>query len=226
MTDAIKHIKNNLSDQEWLRRFALYELLTLSFAYPTERLGNALASGEYAHALLELVNLNGLVEKVATNLVAASKKRDPLTPMRAGYEGKTAAEIMQYINAEYMRLFIGTPEPLGAPQAASEERVGATVDPSSDRDITRFYEEQGFSQAEEADELPSHISVELAFLTYLAGISAGIAEVERKNASDSYERFRGEYFDRWAGQFAQEVMCATQEPLYRMAAAVLAALVE
>jgi TorA maturation chaperone TorD len=225
MTDTVEQGADNFSDQEWLRRFALYELLTLSFAYPTKRLGDALASGEYARALLELVNLNGLVEKVAANLAAASKKRDPLIPMRAGYEGKTAAEIMQYINAEYMRLFIGTPEPLIAPQAVPEEREKATVD-SSDKDISRFYEEQGFSLAEDTGELPSHISVELAFLTYLAGINAGIAGVEIKNASDSYERFRSEYFDRWAGQFAQEVMCSTQEPLYRMAAAVLAALVE
>ncbi len=224
MTDVVAHTKDGQSDVDWLRRFALYELLVLSFSNPTQRFAQAIASGEYAHALLELLSLNGCAEKVAASLVRAADERDPLTPMRAGYERKTAEEIMQYVNTEYLRLFIGAPHPLIAPYPVVEA-AEESGNPRSEEDIVSFYERYDFAW-QEVNEEPNHIATELAFLTYLAGVQAGVVEKDVKDADTAHDQFLSDYFDRETQEFAREIMRLTQEPVYRMAAAVLTALVK
>lgn len=222
-------------DQTWLHRSALLEMLSLSFAYPRERLSEAVVSGEFASALLELVGINGLTEKVASELGASSARREAGAIMRAGYQGMTAEKVEEVLAAEYTRLFVGAPD---APIPPYE--YDWTVDDSADADdmavgknahaceaeVVRCYREAGLNLPKGTGEPLDHIATELEFLQYLSRIKANVAAPDGAVhvAEDAYERFLTEHLDRWASTFGSEVMRLTHEPFYRMAAAVLAAI--
>lgn len=71
MSDTCRHEEQaDDGTQAWQARAALLELLALSFAYPDERLSEALASGEYATALDELASFNGLTSALEHELAA------------------------------------------------------------------------------------------------------------------------------------------------------------
>jgi len=225
-------------DQTWLHLSALYEMLALSFAYPQERLADAVVSGEYANALLELVSINDIADEVAAELDESYSRREAHLPLRSGYTDMSVEKVEEALVAEYARMFIGAPTAVVPPYESAwidfeddygepDADVVQMVDnPDRAAAAAQWYRSCGLRIPEESDEPLDHIATELEFLQYLCGVMAGVMEPsgEAVITAEAYEGFRAEHILGWARRFAHGVMLKTHEPFYRMAAAILVAL--
>ena len=76
--------------QTWLEKAALYEILTMGLALPTQELAESITSGEYAEALTEIIELNGASKQASDKIIAE------LSP----YGGKESEKLFHILRAE------------------------------------------------------------------------------------------------------------------------------
>jgi TorA maturation chaperone TorD len=159
------------TQQEWLEQAALYELLALSFRLPVPELAEALSSGEFADALAEIGEANGLSAPVVEDAVAA------LHP----YTGADPDALFHRLRTRYTALFVGAPEPLASPFAGIWWARAQGVEPllfvnKRSMDVERYLRHVGIGQAEGKNEPLDHIATMLEFLHYVALILSGAVE--------------------------------------------------
>ncbi|GAB4349848.1 MAG: hypothetical protein Kow0099_33080 [Candidatus Abyssubacteria bacterium] len=95
-------------------------------------------------------------------------------------------------------------------------------------DVAGFYQAFGFESSRELLEAPDHISVELAFLSYLK-LKAAYALMNGNTRAyhiccEAEERFTNEHLLRWLPEFITQVGAQATDPFYRDAARVVQSL--
>lgn len=212
----------------WQVRATAWELLSLSFAYPTPELVGAVASGEWTGAARELVDVLSL--DVADDAFAEL----------SGYEGADGEKLLHRLRTDATRLFVGAPNPAVSPYEgvwrAEDDGVQPLlfVNPHS-MDVERFLKQCGLGHPEGTNEPLDHAGTECSLLEFLAGVEAGIMELpEGKAAADlpegsaaaAYAKFLEDHALTWMPRFAEKAAAEAREPFYRAAAAVLAAMLK
>ncbi len=215
-----------ITEEQWLHKAALYELLALGLRLPTRELAEVVSSGEFADALSELAELN----KLDTKVLAVSLEE------LAGYQQADIEELFHDLRIEYTHLFVGAPEPAVSPFAGVWWARGVGVEPllfvnKESMAVERFMRSCGIGQPEGTNEPLDHIASELEFLQYLCMLRAGAAlppelPEDFMLPEQAYEEFYAEHVAAWSKQFAAAAMEESRIPYYRAVARVLSLLPE
>ena len=125
---------------------------------------------------------------------------------------------------EYHRLFVG-PGSLPAPPYESVYREGGTVMGQTTLDVQRQYEEAGYTLDPSFNELPDHVTAELAFLALLTEEEAKAWEAGDACAALSWlereKAFLNDHLTRWLPDFCGRLLASTDAPFYRRLAVAL-----
>ena len=205
--------------ENWVDKAVLFELLSMALGYPARETAEALASGEYADALVEAVEACGLGAEVASRVAADL----------AGYTGCADVEALWHeLRVEYTRMFVGTPDMLVAPFAGIWYARDVNVDPllfvnKESMAVERAMRSCGLGRPEGTNEPLDHIATECEFLNYLCLARAGAVEAPVVGA-DAYEQFYGERFAWWKDRFAEAVLREGRNGVLLAGAHVLMAL--
>lgn len=125
---------------------------------------------------------------------------------------------LQQLKLEYSRLFLGPPTGIIHPYESIYRGEDYLMTQQA-LDVAAFYRNHGIEfDPAGFREPPDHIAVELEFL---AMVCAG--EVQTGEAADVEWTFIRDHLGQWGLRFAHDVQAATQDPLYRMGASLLAA---
>lgn len=210
-------------NEKWLEKAALYEILALAFLFTKQELADALVSGEYVEALVEIIEANGLDDAVDI----------ATTEALSSYKGIDQKEVFHELRREYTRLFVGSPKTLVSPYAGVwyAEEIG--VEPllfvnKESMAIERFMRSCGVGQPEGTNEPLDHIGTELEFLQYLCLLRAESVQVpeNREVPEDAYEKFYTAHFSSFSKKFAVKIIAESRIPFFRAMAQVLLALPE
>ncbi|MDR1014700.1 MAG: molecular chaperone TorD family protein [Coriobacteriales bacterium] len=206
------------TQQEWLNRAALYELLALGLRVPTAELGEAVSSGEFAEALEEIGAANGLATAPVEQAVADL----------AGYKGQDVEALFHRLRVEYTRLFVGAPEPQVSPFAGVWWAGDQGVEPllfvnKRSMEVERYLRAVGVGRPEGTNEPLDNIATMLEFLQYAALVCAGSVELPEgvEIDAETSERFADDFLNDWLGRFALKTAEETREPFYRALAKLL-----
>ena len=208
-----------------------WELAALSLIYPTDDLAQALLSGEWAEAALEIAGQLGLnlPEDFGTFEDDASDTY------------ATADELRHALSVEATKLFIGTVNPEVTPYEgiwyANEKDIQALlyVNPKA-MAVERFMKACGLGRPEGTNEPLDHVATECELLEYLAlraytpealGDEEALAEelLPGGSAAAAYQEFFNEHVVAWVPAFCEAVKEKARIAFFRDAADYLAALV-
>ncbi len=206
----------------WPVRAAAWELLALSFRYPDAVLVDAIVSGEWADAAVEIAAALGapLSEGFGSDLADA----DP-------------EAFLHTLRAEATRLFIGSPEPAASPyegvHRAEADGVQALlfVNPHS-MAVERFMKSCGLGRPEGTNEPLDHVATECEFLQLLCMLASGVPMPENTvdpvdlptgSPEGAYATFMEEHAGVWMPGFAEQVQAESRVPFFRDAALLMKA---
>lgn len=208
-------LQGNCTQEEWVVRGALCELLAKSLKLPTRELAEALVSGEFGEAFVEIGESVG----IDPSILAQSQQR------LAEYQGQDSEELFHNLRIEYTRLFVGAPNPVVWPYAGVWHALEQGVEPlmfvnPRTIEIERFMKSCGIGQSEGRNEPLDHIATEFEFLQYLALVNAGAILVSEgvDMSDDAFGSFLSRYVASWAGGLAQKVLKATKSAFYQAVA--------
>jgi TorA maturation chaperone TorD len=212
------------TQQPWINKAALFEVAALAFLPTQQELAEALASGEYAEALAEIAEANGLVGAEGRPLM------EDLEGL-AAYEGAEVDALFHELRIEHTHLFVGAPKPFVSPFAgvwfAEEQGVEPLLFVNKESmAVERFLRSCGIGQPEGTNEPLDHIGSELEFLQYLCLLRAeAVVPAEGVEIpEDTYERFYHEHFISFAHKFAAATIRESRMPFFAVMARVIAAL--
>jgi TorA maturation chaperone TorD len=208
-------------EKTWESKAAIYELLAKSFLFIEREVVEALVSGEYNEALIELSEINGL----------------SVSPADGGIDGLSryldldADEVLHALRREYTRLYIGVRDPLIFPFAGAWDSVKRGKKPllfvgKESMAIERFMRKCGIVQPEGTNEPLDHIGSMLEFLQHLCLLEAGLLRQPEgiEPPVDAYEEFYEKHFIGFAKEFADKTIELSGEEFYVVAARTLSAL--
>lgn len=216
------------SKDAWRTWATAWELLSVSFTYPTNDLVGAVASGEWAAAANELATVLKL------------DVPDGVFDGMEDYAGVSEGELMHRLRTDATRLFVGAPSPVASPYEgvwrAADDGVQPLlfVNPHS-MDVERFLGQCGLGHPEGTNEPLDHVATECSLLEFLAGVEAGIMELPEGKTTESlpegsaaaaYSKFLQDHPRTWASRFAEKTGDEAREPFFRAAAKMLAAVLE
>lgn len=210
----------------WQVRATAWELLSVSFAYPTKELAAAVVSGEWEAAAREIVAALGL--DVPESVLGSVSK----------HEGVNEDELFHALRTEATRLFVGAPSPAVSPYEGVWRAEDDGVDPllfvnPHSMAVERFLRQCGLGHPEGTNEPLDHAGTECSLLEFLAGAEAGImempdgkepADLPGGSAAAAYAEFLADHALAWLPRFAEKTAQEAREPLYCAAAALLAAM--
>lgn len=229
MSEAI-NVSTETSTDAWQARAAAWELMALSFRYPTDVLAQAVEAHEWHEAALEIANATGLRLPDAWD---------------RGLSGATPCDTLRSLRIEATRLFVGAPAPVASPYEgiwrAEDDGVQPLlfVNPHT-MDVERFMRSCGLGKPEGTNEPLDHVATECELMEHLAARAAADADDDGRNgyaplvsaselpggsAAAAYEAFGKEHVKTWMPRFAQAVQDETRHPFYRAASTFLSALV-
>ena len=200
----------------WDNRIAVLELLTLSFAYPTQALADAVDSGEWIEAAKRCAEALGLDANALPDM-----------------EFNPSCSTLTALKAESTRLFIGAPFPAVMPY----EGVNRSGDPfkamlyvnKHAKQVQDFMIACGVGLAEGNDPM-DHVATEIELLFHLALAAAGEpadiklldeSALPGGSAAAAYRQFFAEHASQWLPDFADKVAQATELGFFRIAALLL-----
>lgn len=209
----------------WVVRAACCELLALTLRYPDGVLAEAVASGEWTAAALEIAEMLGLALSDGFG---------------EGLAGGDSATLLRMLRPEATRLFVGAPDPACSPYEgvwrAGDDGVKPLlfVNPHS-MEVERFCHACGLGRPEGTNEPLDHIATELELLQCLAARQAGLVvagaglprgcELPGGSPAAAYAQFMAEHVRTWALRFADSLGTVARHPLYRAASQLLATFV-
>ncbi len=210
--------------RDWQVRATAWELLAFSLRYPDQLLAEAVSSGEWADAALEVTGELGL------NL-PETFEADALVD-----RGGDAEKLLHALRVEATRLFVGSPRPEVNPfegvWRAADDGVQALlfVNPHS-MEVERFCKQCGLGRPEGTNEPLDHVATECELLEYLALLAAGTAAPAETGPTldvlpggspeKAYEAFLQDHARAWMPCFAETVATETRHSFYRAVAHLL-----
>lgn len=218
---------DKITSDEWRQRATLWELLAISFCYPSEELAQAYASGEWSDAAEEIAD--------ALSLTLPSSWYD--FNNRSENTGRRNAEkTLHALRKESTRLFFNPEGALVSPYESSwiarrnNIKELTFVSPSA-MAVERFSQQCGLTRPAGTNEPLDFIGTELELLEYLAAMSADSTDpagaqqafFPNGNASTSYAKFLKAHPLAWITDFAEAVLAETKLSFFRTAATLLIA---
>lgn len=196
-------------EEEWINKAELYTLLSISFAYPTKELAQAIVSGDYAAELEELLALNGL-ESAHTEIAEL-----------ACYATKTEKEVLDCLRLEHTRLFLAGNDTLislyGESWAAKEKNLQPLLFIGEEaRAVEKFMRSCGLGHTEERHEPLDHIAAELEFLKMLCLMRAGVVEIPEGVVlpENAYVEFYGLHLVPLAHKIGTSILESTENVFF------------
>ena len=223
---------DSLQDVDWQTEAVALELLSLSFRYPDDVLCEAVLSGEWLGAALDVARV--------LELDLPEGFEDARLAVGADGSAIESVEGMKHaLRAEATHLFVGAPNAAVSPYEgiwrAGDDGVQGLlfVNPHS-MAVERFMGACGLGKPEGTNEPLDHVSTELEVLQYLAMLEAGMTQpLEGAVPADAlpggspaaaYAQFVSEHAATWLPRFARAVQEQARLPFYRAAAQLLGAL--
>lgn len=213
-------------NENWMAKASWYELLSSCFVNTKQESAAALASGEFADALNEIVQFLALpADKVAD---AAA--------LLAGYQGASSDEVFHELRGEYTRLFLsGAERPLVQPyagvwRARQQGRQAFLMVGQESMSIERFMKKCGATRPDGYGGPVDDIGTLLEFLSVLclrvadAAAAEGAGDAEERRLD--YQKFYEEHFWEFSQALAQAVRAETSSPAFEASACLLQLLPE
>jgi TorA maturation chaperone TorD len=204
--------------QAWINKAALYELCAHAFLLTTKELTDALVSGEYAEALVEIGQANALDNAILKETAGEIDR----------YRGRDSDELFHELRTEYTHLYVGAPEPAVPPFAGVWWAREVGVEPllfvnKESMAVERFMRSCGIGQPEGTNEPLDHVGSELEFLQYLCLLRAEAVKAPEavETPERAYEDFYATHFSDWIRKFAHATDEASRVSFYRSVARVL-----
>ncbi len=208
-------------EKTWESRAALYELLARTFLFVEREVVSALTSGDYADAIAELVDMNGI----------ALASEEDLAAELGCYLGKDDDEVLHALREEYTRLYLNPSRSLVAPYAGVWESLEKGQKPllfvsRGSMAVERFMGKCGIVQGGNSNDPLDHIGSMLEFLMHLCTLKAKLVEPPEgvEIPEDAYEAFYKDHFIAFAQAFADKTIDCSNEPFFAAGARVLRAL--
>lgn len=210
------------SEEEWMRRAAAFELLSLALLPPVRKVADALVSGEFEDACAEVFD-GGWSSGPGLSL-----STEPL----GGYAGREADAVFHEIRCEHAMLFAVcgrapriTPY-VGVWFAERQGQTGLLFVGKESMDIERFMRRCGVAKdlaAGQSNDPVDHIGTVCEFMQYLCLVNAR-AVVPGEGAEvheDDFEVFHREHFHGYALWCASEIRTCSSSTFYAFVADAL-----
>jgi TorA maturation chaperone TorD len=204
--------------QGWINRAAFYELLAFGFRVPTLESGEVVSSGEFAEALMEIGEANGIDYSLLANahtVLSIYRDEDP-------------DSLFHKLRVAYTTLFVGAPQPLVSPFAGVWWAELQGVEPllfvnKRSMDIERFVRSFYLGRPKGRNEPLDHIATMLEFLQYVSlAIGDSIEPQEGVDFTPGIiERFTNDYLADWVIRFSERITEQSSESFYRALAQVV-----
>lgn len=209
-----------------------WEMAAFSFRYPNRETAEAVVSGEWTAAAVEIVEaLGGKLPEGFGQLPVMEEAQD------APQESDAIVDtFLHTIRAEATRLFVGAPTPARSPYEgvwrAADDGVQPLlfVNPHS-MEVERFCKACGLGRPEGTNEPLDHVATECELMQFLAALAAGAALPEESGITvdqlpdgspeAAYDQFLISHVDIWMPRFADKVMEEARVPFYGAAAEYL-----
>ncbi len=127
------------------------------------------------------------------------------------------------LETDYNRLFVGPNKLLAVPyesfyKTAKDEHGRGRLRGPSEREVTAFYQENGFAMPEHFVDFADHIAIELEFLGAMAdkeadALLAGDAE-KAAGIREAADSFREKHPASWIDEFARDVRAGARRAFY------------
>jgi TorA maturation chaperone TorD len=185
-------------------RSLIYNILSLCYAYPDEKVYSSIVAGEWIREFRE-----------ALGLLDGNNFCDCLRGIEGAISGAKKGEQLA-MTQEYRRLFINASPHLTAPPYGSiylEEEGGMFGRTTSD--LLRFYHEACFTLKEDLHDLPDHIVHELEFMGTLAGGESQASASEKIKLEEIQMNFLSRFILPWVPTFCQKVAEHSRYPFYQ-----------
>ncbi len=187
-----------------MARSSIYNILSLCFTYPDERIGSWIVKGDWIEELKQALSL--LSEEDYESLLFSFHD----------FLSEKKGDIPLQLAREYTRLFINAfPHVVAPPYGSVYMEKDGRVFGKTTSEILQFYHRNGFTLKEDLKDLPDHIAHELEFLGILTSKEAEATGSDRVR----FEEIQMEFFSRfilpWIYSFCQRVMNESRSPFYR-----------
>ena len=186
-----------------MARSSIYNILSLCFTYPDERVGTWIVEGEWIEELRRSLMFltEGDFDKVLL----------PFKDFLSGEQEKISLDLAR----EYTRLFINAfPHVVAPPYGSVYMEKDGRVFGQTTSEILQFYHQHGFTLKEDLKDLPDHIAHELEFLAILTSKEAEASGSDRVR----FEEIQIEFFSRfilpWIYSFCGRIMSESRSPFY------------
>jgi TorA maturation chaperone TorD len=184
-------------------RSLIYNILSLCYVYPDEKVYASIAAGEWIREFREALHL--LDEKNFDDYLRAIEQA-----ISGAKEGEQLA-----MAREYTRLFINAfPHVIAPPYGSIYLEEDGLVYGNSTSEVLRIYHESGFKLKEDLKDLPDHITHELEFMGILAGGESQALGNEKIKLEEIQMNFLSRFILPWVPTFCQKVAEHSCYPFY------------
>ncbi|MBR2836383.1 MAG: molecular chaperone TorD family protein [Coriobacteriales bacterium] len=213
----------------WQMKATIWELLAVSLRYPDDTLAQALASGDWTQAALEIagaLNLS-LPEEFTTYAQEAQE-------LAKGEDG------LDILRGEATRMFISPYKPACSGYETMWRAEDDGVKPllfvnKHAMAVERFYRSCGLKGAEGTNDPLDHIGSECEFMQFLACLAAGAQRPEGVPADEdfpggspaaAYYAFKSQHIDKWVPRFSAKMLKESRTPFFKATSILLTAWLE
>ena len=185
-------------------RSTIYNILSLCFTYPEEKVCSWILEGKWIEEIKE-----------ALILLTEGGFEKNLQTMRDSLKGERE-DISLELAREYTRLFINAfPHVVAPPYGSVYMEKDGLVFGKFTSAVLGFYHETGFTLKEDLHDLPDHIAHELEFMGILTGQEAGTSRSEKVKLEETQMDFFSRFILPWVPSFCQKLLEQSRSSFYR-----------
>jgi TorA maturation chaperone TorD len=197
------HSKGPANMDRSTARSLIYNMLSLFFVYPDEKVYASIAAGEWIRGFREALHL--LDDKIFD---------DYLRVIEQAISGAEGVEQLA-MDREYSRLFINAfPHVIAPPYGSFYLEKEGLVSTKMISEVLYFYHEAGFTLKEDLYDLPDHIAHELEFMGILAGEESQASGNEKIKLEEIQMNFLSHFILPWVPTFCEKVSEHGRYPFY------------
>jgi len=175
-------------------RGLIYNMLSLCYVYPDEKVYATIAVGEWSRGFREALRL--LDEKIFDEYLRAIEQ-----VIYGAEEDEQPA-----MAREYTRLFINVfPHVIAPPYGSFYLEKEGLVSARTMSEVLRFYHEAGFTLKEDLRDVPDHITHELEFMGMLAAKESQASGNEKIKLEEIQMNFLSRFILPWVLTFCERV---------------------
>jgi len=184
-------------------RSLIYNILSLCYVYPDEKVYASIAAGEWIRRFRE-----------ALHLLDEKSFDDNLRGIEQAVSGAEGVEQLA-MDREYSRLFIHAfPHVIAPPYGSFYLEKEGLVSTKMISEVLYFYHEAGFTLKEDLHDLPDHIAHELEFMGIRATEESQASGHEKIKLEEIQMNFLSRFILPWVPTFCDKVVEHSLHPFY------------